>query len=440
MVPGGRRTHGQFHALQRIVKGPAKAFAQPVGLGQRHHFEVLGAALAAGREHRHGLGAQVDDAAKAFALTHRPGDGAAGHFQLAFDLVEDVERVAHFAVHLVDEGDDGCVALAADFDQAAGLRLHTVGRIDHHQRRIHRREHAVGVFREVFVAGRVEQVDDMVAVQHLHHAGGDRDAALLLDFHPVGGGVAAGFAAFDGAGDLDRTREQQQLFRQRGLARVGVGNDGKGAAAPGFGKERSGHAGKAAGQAGGGSENGNPPIIPCPWFAAQCLPAALRSDRVPKPVVAYLAGVISIFGTSMTFSSVVTLTSGVLTSYLGSVTSPDWVFSTSYLGTVTLPSWVFFTSQAVSPAKAKVARQRARVLFMARCSFCKRWKVGNVINKRELASGCYEFSVQDHHKLDLLGKIMKLNPQDIEIKSPSLADLYCFYMQRAGALGVAGVQ
>ena len=50
-----------------------------------------------------------------------PGHGTTGHAQLAFHLVQDVQRVAHFAVHLVDEGDDGRVALAADLDQAAGL-------------------------------------------------------------------------------------------------------------------------------------------------------------------------------------------------------------------------------------------------------------------------------------------------------------------------------
>ena len=63
---------------------------------------------------------------------------------------------------------------------------------------------AVGVLAEVLVAGRVEQVDHVVAVGHLHHARRDRDAALLFDLHPVAGGVAAGLAALDGAGDLDR--------------------------------------------------------------------------------------------------------------------------------------------------------------------------------------------------------------------------------------------
>ena len=48
--------------------------------------------------------------------------------------------------------------------------------------------------------------------------------------HPVGGRVARGLAALDGAGQLDRAAEQQQLLGERGLAGVGVRNDGEGAA------------------------------------------------------------------------------------------------------------------------------------------------------------------------------------------------------------------
>jgi hypothetical protein len=104
---------------------------------------------------------------------------------VVLDLVEQVERVAHLAVHLVDEGDDGRVALAADFDQLARLRLDAVGRVDHHQRRIDGGQHAVGVLGEVLVARRVEQVDDVLAVQRSASPRSDRDAALLLDLHPV---------------------------------------------------------------------------------------------------------------------------------------------------------------------------------------------------------------------------------------------------------------
>ena len=53
------------------------------------------------------------------------------------------------------------------------------------------------------------------------------DAALLFQAHPVGRGVARGFAALDGTGHLNGAPEQQQLLRERGLARVGVGDDGK---------------------------------------------------------------------------------------------------------------------------------------------------------------------------------------------------------------------
>lgn len=64
----------------------------------------------------------------------------------------------------------------------------------------------------------------------------------------------------------------------------------------------------------------------------------------------------------------------------------------------------------------------------------------SIVHSRELSAQCHEFSVHDSNKLALLEHIIKQQPQDIEIKSPSLADLYCYYMQRAGALGSAGVQ
>jgi hypothetical protein len=43
--------------------------------------------------------------------------GATVERQLLLDLVEDLEGIAAFAVHLVDEGDDRDVAQAADLEQ-----------------------------------------------------------------------------------------------------------------------------------------------------------------------------------------------------------------------------------------------------------------------------------------------------------------------------------
>ena len=60
-------------------------------------------------------------------------------------------------------------------------------------------------------------------VGELQHRGGDGDAALLLDVHPVGHGVLGrARLALDGARRLDAAGIEQQLLGKRGLAGVGV--------------------------------------------------------------------------------------------------------------------------------------------------------------------------------------------------------------------------
>jgi hypothetical protein len=44
------------------------------------------------------------------------------------------------------------------------------------------------------------------------------------------------------AGEMNGAPEKQQLFRQRGLARIGMGDDGE--SSPGFGCRRSGRRGQ----------------------------------------------------------------------------------------------------------------------------------------------------------------------------------------------------
>ena len=153
--------------------------------------------------------------------------GAQCDLEHALDFVEQLDRRAAFAVELVDERHDGRVAHAADLHELDGALFDALGAVDDHERAIYRGERAIGVFGEVLVAGRVEQVDDVAAERELHHRGGDGDAALLLERHPVGGGVARRLAALDGARELDGAAEQQQLFGERGLAGVGMRNDGE---------------------------------------------------------------------------------------------------------------------------------------------------------------------------------------------------------------------
>ena len=183
---------------------------------------------------------QVVHAAEVLAHADRPGHRRAFDLQHRFHFVEQLERVAGFAVELIHEGDDRRVAHAADVEQLDGLFFHALRGVDHHQRGVDGRQHAVRVFRKVLVARRVEQVDDVVAELELHHRRRDRDAALLLDVHPVRRRMAAALAALDGAGQLDRAGEQQQLFGERRLTGVGVGNDAEGAAARDFARDRGG--------------------------------------------------------------------------------------------------------------------------------------------------------------------------------------------------------
>ena len=145
--------------------------------------------------------------------------------QRLLDLVEKIERIARLAVHLVDEGDDRDVAQAADLEQLARARLDALGGVDHHHRRIDGGEGAVGVLGKVLVAGRVEQIEDAAGVFEGHDRGHDRNAALALDPHPVGAGLAAVGLGAHFAGKLNRAAEQQHLFGQRRLAGVRVRND-----------------------------------------------------------------------------------------------------------------------------------------------------------------------------------------------------------------------
>ena len=84
------------------------------------------------------------------------------------------------------------------------------------------------------MAGRIQYVDAEAVKVELHRRGGHRNAALLFDLHPVRGGVAGGLARLDRTGLADGPAVEQQFFRQRGLARVRVGDDGERAPARHF--------------------------------------------------------------------------------------------------------------------------------------------------------------------------------------------------------------
>ncbi len=248
VVDPGTEEHWRLRAGEKLFEGKRRrsTFDQLDIFAQLTDFERItciklgivdafdhfagGALFLAGDEGQHLILLQVIDPAEGFAHPQRPGHWRAADLEYVFDLGQQFKGFAHFAVELVDEGDDRRIAQSAHFEQLDGLRFHPFAGVDHHHCCIDRSQHPIGIFRKVFVARRVEQIDRMAFIFELHHRARHRNAALLFHFHPVGRGVTSGFARFHRAGKLDRTAEQQQFFSKRGLARIRVGNDGKSAA------------------------------------------------------------------------------------------------------------------------------------------------------------------------------------------------------------------
>jgi len=90
------------------------------------------------------------------------------------------------------------------------------------------RQRPVGILAEILVAGRIEDVDPKSPIVEVHDRAADRDPALLLELEPIARRVFVGPTSPHRPGFAYRASEQQQLFGQRGLARVGMRNDRKG--------------------------------------------------------------------------------------------------------------------------------------------------------------------------------------------------------------------
>ena len=169
----------------------------------------------------------VVDAAKRLGVADRPVDGRGRDAERALEIVEQLHRIFRGTVELVDERQDRQAVAPAHLEQLARLVLDAVGRVDHHHHAVGGDQGAIGVFTEIAMAGRVEQRHAAPLELEFERRGGDRDAALLLERHPVGRRLPPVLAPANRAGELNRAGIQQQLLRQRGLAGVGVRDDGE---------------------------------------------------------------------------------------------------------------------------------------------------------------------------------------------------------------------
>ena len=166
--------------------------------------------------------AAIENAAELRAVAERPNDGRSLEAENVFEFVEEVDRAARGPIAFVHERENRDTATAADFEQLAGLRFYALGGIDDHQCGVDGREHPVSVFGKVFVPGSIEKVYGASRVIELQDGRADRNATLLLEFHPVGGGRALVFPVLNGAGEVNGVAVKQEFFGERGLAGVGV--------------------------------------------------------------------------------------------------------------------------------------------------------------------------------------------------------------------------
>ena len=92
-----------------------------------------------------GVGIEVVNAAEIAAHADGPVDGRASNTQHLLDFIHQLDGIANITIELVDEGHDGRITQTADIHQLDGAVLDALGTIDHHKRRIDRRQRPVSV-------------------------------------------------------------------------------------------------------------------------------------------------------------------------------------------------------------------------------------------------------------------------------------------------------
>ncbi len=223
----GGTDHVQRLAEMRVLGRPDHL--PRVRIVERRHVDrrpILSLRLAFVSQQR--LAADVVHAPKPLGAANGPVDRGGGDSERALEIVHQLQGIARRTVELVDERQDRQPVTLAHLEQLPCLIFDAVRRVDHHHDAVGRDQGAIGVFAEILVARRIEQRHPPPLQLELERGGRNRDAPLLFELHPVGRGVTAGFAAANGARKLNRSRIQQQLFRQRRLARVGVRDDREG--------------------------------------------------------------------------------------------------------------------------------------------------------------------------------------------------------------------
>src|SRR5258707_16351 len=101
------------------------------------------------------------------------------------DILEAFIEVGAGLIHLVGEDDARNLVLVALTPDGLGLRLNALVGIEHAHRAVEHAQRTLDFDGEVDVAGGVDDVEPLAVPERGGRSRGDRDAALLLLFHPV---------------------------------------------------------------------------------------------------------------------------------------------------------------------------------------------------------------------------------------------------------------
>ncbi len=143
--------------------------------------------------------------------------------QFGIDLLQDTVHVRRQEVDLVDDGDDGQVMLHGQVEVGDRLGLYALGGVDQQEHPLAGGQRPRHLVREIHMARRVDQVENVVppvlcAVGKGDGLALDRDPALTLDVHVVEQLVVE-VAVFDHSRVLD------EPVGQRRFAVVDVGDN-----------------------------------------------------------------------------------------------------------------------------------------------------------------------------------------------------------------------
>jgi hypothetical protein len=83
--------------------------------------------------------------------------------------------------------------------------------VHYHDYRIHSRQRAVSIFRKIFVAGRIENVNELITILKSHYRSSHRNTSLLLNLHKVARGGLFDFVALHRSRHLDSSPKKQEF-------------------------------------------------------------------------------------------------------------------------------------------------------------------------------------------------------------------------------------